>query len=90
MSQRVNRGTIVLLALLSFLSASGVGACVDCVADICSMVGGNGFRSCQDIPITRLVCVARTPYEPHTCIEFIEVQVDSFCRPSLGGCVGAH
>lgn len=77
-----------MLILFAFLAPPVAGdRCKDCSADICVTVGGNGFRSCQDIDIVQMRCVL---YLNGSCIETEEFVIDSFCRPSLGGCTGAR
>ena len=78
-------GSLLLLSAFLALPVAG-DRCKDCAADMCVMVGGNGFRSCQDVNIVQLRCVLHLN---GSCIEYVEVVVDTFCRPSLGGCSGA-
>ena len=87
------RLVICLLLWIMFLWAapsSNAERCRDCVADACAMVGGYGFRSCQEFPIYRWQCIRRLPFEPYDCAEYEQVVIDYYCRVSLGGCIGAY
>jgi hypothetical protein len=83
---------LATFALLAILLGPGIAAerCRDCIGDTCAMVGGQGFRSCWEIPIYQKRCIRWYHLEPYYCVEYEDVPIGAICRTSLGGCIGAY